>query len=126
MANKNFVMNKDYDAQFDVLYLRIEPEYKYKESIEIGDNIILDFDENYVPVALEILDASKFFNVDKFSLKQDIGLNMQIHIKKDFITIEAKFIFIVRNKKELMPFNVETNNDINLPVNETNFAMANA
>jgi len=126
MVNKKFLMKKDYDAQSDVLYLRIVPEYKYQESIEIGDSIILDFDEDYVPVALEILDASKLFNVKKYSLRQDIGLDMQIRIKKDSIIIEAKFIFLVHNKEQPTPFNIETDNDINLPLKETNFAMASA
>lgn len=126
MVRKHFDMKKDYDRQSDVLYLRVVPDYKYQESIEIDDNVILDFDEEYVPVALEILDASKFFGVDKYSLQQDINLDMKIRIKKDYIIIKAEFTFLVRNKKHPVPFTVETMNDINLPLKETNFAMASA
>jgi uncharacterized protein YuzE len=64
---------------------------EYKESMELGNNIILDFDKQYVPVALEILDASKVLGIDRFVLKKDFGLDMQIGINQDSITISATF-----------------------------------
>ncbi len=67
--SKTFKLNKDYDVQNDALYLRIKEDYKYKESIEIEDNIIVDFDVNYSPVALEILDACKIENFAATKLK---------------------------------------------------------
>ncbi len=54
-------MVSDYDYQSDILYLHKELGYQYKESVEMGDNIILDLDIKDIPVAVEILDASKVF-----------------------------------------------------------------
>ncbi len=118
-----FKMINEYDTQSDTLYLRVVYPYQYSESIELGDNIILDFDKNNVPVALEILDASKFFHVKQYVLR-NFGLDMNIQIKKDKINLKSKFIFFIRNKKEEVPLNVGTVNDIELPAIQTNYALA--
>lgn len=56
----------NYYYESDILYLHKESSYHYKESVEMGAYIILDLDVNNTPVAVEILDASRFFNVDKY------------------------------------------------------------
>jgi uncharacterized protein YuzE len=119
-----FKLIKEYDTRSDTLYLRIINEYKYKESIEIKDNIILDFDEDNVPVALEILDAHKFFGVEKYSLKQPVGINMNIEVGEEKIHIKASFTFILHQKEFKKPVEVDTVNDIELPATVTNFATA--
>ncbi len=104
------------------MYLRNINEYKYKESIEIKGNIILDFDENNIPVALEILDAHKFFGVEKYSLKQPIGIKMNIEVGEEKIRVKAWFNFIFHLKEIENPVEVDTVNDIKLPATQTNFA----
>jgi uncharacterized protein YuzE len=117
-----YKMINEYDTQSDTLYLRVVYPYQYSESIELGDNIILDFDKNNVPVALEILDASKFFHVKQYVLR-NFRLDMNIQIKKDKINLNAKFIFFIHHKKEEVPLNVGTVNDIELPAMQTNYAL---
>jgi len=63
MKAGNFEVVSDYDVQSDILYIHKTLKYIYKESVEIGDKLILDFSEDNDPVALEIIDASKFFDV---------------------------------------------------------------
>jgi uncharacterized protein YuzE len=121
-----FKIMKDYDAESDTLYLRIINEYKYRESVELKDNIILDFDENYVPVALEILDASKFFNIKPYSLRMPMGIDMNIVVGEDKISLNASFTFILHQKREERPVTVNTVNDIELPSTQTNYALAEA
>lgn len=118
-------MINEYDTQSDILYLRVVNPYKYRESIELADNIIIDFDVNNIPVALEILDASKFFHVKPYALR-NFGLDMNIQIKKDKISLNAKFMFFIHHKKEEVPVNVGTVNDIELPSIQTNYAVATA
>jgi uncharacterized protein YuzE len=122
----SFKMDKDYDVQNDVLYLHVIDDYEYKESLEIGGNIIVDFDKNYVPVALEILDASKFLNVSKFSLKNLIKWDMNIQVTEDSIKVKASFIVPVRQKEVEKPLLAEAMNDINLPIIQTHFNLAEA
>jgi len=57
----------EYDFDGDSIFINDIKDYKYKESIEITDDIILDIDENNEVVALEILDASKIFGIEKKS-----------------------------------------------------------
>jgi len=46
---KPFIMDKDYDYQNDSLFLYVSHDHEYKESIELGENIILDFDKYELP-----------------------------------------------------------------------------
>ncbi len=65
---KHFMMDQDYDYQSDSLLLHITEDYEYKKSVRLEEDIILDFDKNDVPVALELLNASKTLHVKKSSL----------------------------------------------------------
>jgi len=116
-------MINEYDKQSDTIYLRVVDPYQYKESIELADNIILDFDSENIPVALEILDASKYFRVKPYALR-NFALDMKIHIQSDKITLKAKFIISTHHKKEEVPVNVGTINDIELPTMQTSYAVA--
>lgn len=121
---KPFRMEKDYDFQNDSLFMYITDEYEYKESIELGNNIILDFDKNDAPVAIEILDAAKVLNVEKFSLNKLKGLIMEISIEEDTITIKAEFKVLLHQMELDAPISLEVPNDLNLPQMQTEFALA--
>ena len=56
------MMRLEYDKYVDAAYLYLEYPIKNgmaKKTIELSDNIILDFDENNKLLGVEILDASK-------------------------------------------------------------------
>lgn len=125
MSEPRFVMIDKYDAKTDVLFLKIDTPYSYKESVELADNVILDFGEDNIPVALEILDASKYFHVKPFSLR-NFNFEMAIDVEKDSIHLEASFMFLVHQKKEEIPVNLHTANDMELPSTQTNYAAASA
>ncbi|AUB56105.1 MULTISPECIES: DUF2283 domain-containing protein [Methanobacterium] len=126
MKAKYFELVKKYDAQSDILYMHKDMEYKYRESVEMGDKFILDFDSNHKPVALEILDASTFFNVNKLSLKRNFEMKMHVQIEKDRIYLKGLFKFFVHNKKCPSAFAQDTANDIDAPLLATSFEMATA
>ncbi len=59
---KNIGVNKmriRYDEKMDALYIRFR-EYKCKESDEIKEGFILDYDEQGNIIEIEILDASSY------------------------------------------------------------------
>jgi uncharacterized protein YuzE len=118
------IMSKDYDYLNDSLFLYVRREHEYKESMELGNNIILDFDKEYVPVALEILDASKVLGIEKFALKRDFGLDMQIGINQDSITISATFKVFKHQKLINAPVNATIPNNMNLPNMQSSFELA--
>jgi uncharacterized protein YuzE len=128
MSNKDieqlFNMDYDYDYQNDSLFLYITDDYNYKQSLRLDEDIILDFDQNMVPVAMEVLHTSKRFDVDKIHLRNPIGLDMNIEIGEDYIHIKAAFTITIRNKATPLKFNAEGENSINLPSQETHFAAA--
>ncbi len=116
----------EYDFVGDSLYINVIRDYKYRESIEITDDVILDIGEDNRPVALEILDASKLFKLEKQYIRQLVGLKANIKITEEIISIKASFSFLVHQKSTPKPLNEQTVNDISLPVFETNFATATA
>jgi uncharacterized protein YuzE len=126
MESKKYKVIPKYDLQTDILYISNIVDNHYKESIEVGDNFILDFNEKNRPIALEILDASKFFKVQKFSLQHIKGIHLELVSDKDVISIKGSFILVVHNKRIPKPFIEETVNDINMPYMETSFGMVEA
>jgi uncharacterized protein YuzE len=120
-SKKIFKMKQNYDAENDSLFLYVIDDYKYRESVELDGNIILDFDENCVPVALEILNVSKLFGVSKYYLTKPISFRMSIAVSKKSIAIKSLFSINVRQRITEKPIKAETLNDINLPLQETSF-----
>jgi len=116
----------EYDFVGDSLFINVIRDYKYKESIELTDDVILDIDEDNRPVALEILDASKIFGLKKAFIKQLAEIEAHIKITERFISIKASFLFLIHQKSTLKPLNEQTVNLISLPIHETHFATATA
>lgn len=58
-------MKLEYDSEADAAYIYIEypiREGESKKTIELNENIILDFDKNGKILGMEILNASKIMN----------------------------------------------------------------
>ena len=122
-VNKTLEIESRYNYYFDVLAIKIADPYEYQESIELEEGIILDFDTNNIPVAIEILDASKVLNVpDKQYLSNRKKIKMKISISEKVIEVHLNVNIEIHNKKEIMSFNSLAINDINAPVMETELA----
>jgi uncharacterized protein YuzE len=126
MESGNFKVVSNYDVQSDILYIHKTIKYNYKESVELGNNLILDFSEDNDPVALEIIDASLFFNVKKYSLEHIQSFSLNVLVNKNIICIKGKFILPVHNKGMSKSVNEQTVNDINMPYIKSNFGTAEA
>ena len=62
-------MRVTYDESVDILYIRLR-EGDYAESDEVVEGIIVDFDQQGKPIALEILDASALLGqIDRVMLE---------------------------------------------------------
>jgi uncharacterized protein YuzE len=51
------MMKIEYDAEVDIMYIELRGT-PIEESDEVSPGVIVDYDENGVPVGIEILDAS--------------------------------------------------------------------
>lgn len=62
-------MRITYDESVDIMYIRLR-EGDYEESDELSDGIIVDFDKEGKPMAIEILDASHLLGIlDRVTLE---------------------------------------------------------
>ncbi|WP_409199605.1 DUF2283 domain-containing protein [Methanobrevibacter sp. DSM 116169] len=115
--NQKIKVKSMYDYHFDILGIKVVNNYNYKESVELSEGIILDFDDNGVPVALEVLDASKVFGIqEKQYLSNRRQINMNIEITSTNISLDLKIIYQKHNNKKTSTVNYLTLNDINAPV----------
>lgn len=121
---KQFTMKQDYDYLTDSLFLYSDEEYRYKKSVRITDDLILDFDQDDVPVALELLNASKILHVKKSSLNEPVGLDMQIRVGEDTIKLEGIFLISIHKNEIPKSLNKETPNRANLTASGAHFATA--
>ena len=96
--NKHFNLEFSYDTDVDSIFINIVDEYVYKESIELEEGIILDFDTNGIPVALEILDISSLFGIDKISFENIQDIQMKIKINS-CINLELIMVLLVKDRK---------------------------
>ena len=83
------VLKYMYDYSSDVLGVKVKNDFIYHETVELEDGVLLDFDKNDVPVSLEIMDASKRFNIPKSSLNDLKFFNMTVHNNENKQILES-------------------------------------
>lgn len=71
-----------YDISSDILGIKVNRKFQYGETVEMDEGLLLDFDINNNPVSLEILDASKTFEISQKSLENIIFFKMEIQVEK--------------------------------------------
>ena len=57
-------MRFHYDKKIDALYIRFDEKKRYRESDEVSDGVIFDYDRDDRIIGIEVLDASKKFPQD--------------------------------------------------------------
>lgn len=118
MQIKEFVAEYTYDTNLDIVNIEVKKEYIHQKSIELEFGVFLDFDENYLPVNLEIISASKILDINKENLVNPDG-NVTITIGKDIVNVEVVFKF----KNEDESIKLTTLNDFGCPSSQTSFAL---
>lgn len=122
MKDKEFLIQSSYDADADALFISKIDDYEYNESVELNNEIILDFDTKRIASALEILNASKVFNVSKYSLKNIKSISMEIVVLKESIHLKLSINIPIHNKELFKSLEEFTLNNINAPVMKTELA----
>lgn len=118
MEIKELEANYTYNSRLDVVNIEIAQEYNYEVSIDLEPGVYLHFDENYFPVGLEIIDASKKIGVDKSFLTDPSG-NVEIVITKDLINVGVIF----ENNDENGILHLNALGEPHIPNIETCFAL---
>ena len=59
-------MKLRYDEQVDILYIKLK-EAPYRESDEIREGFILDYDKDGNIIGIEIMDVSEYLSIDELS-----------------------------------------------------------
>lgn len=104
-----------YDSLADALFIYVVDSSDYEEAIEIASNTYLSLDEDNYPVALEILDASKVLDVQKFNLKNIKRINLKMCINDEKIIVDCVLEVPVHNKNQIKSTNSVIVNDLDLP-----------
>ena len=115
----SFEVEYKYDMIYDVLAIKVKRLYSYGRTIELDEGVLLDFDSDNVPVALEILDASERFNVPKYSLKELICFNMNVNINPESIIVNVELGVLIHNKEQSECLDYLTSNLNGIPSMET-------
>ena len=90
-------------------------DFIYHETVELEDGVLLDFDKNDVPVSLEIMDASKRFNIPKSSLNDLKFFNMTVVVDNKFITINVVIGVLIHNNENKQILESFTVNKYGIP-----------
>ena len=112
---KKFDLNYSYDNEVDSIHIRITDDYEYGESLELEEGIILDFSKDNVPVALEMLDISELFSIDKDYFENIDNINATIEITSSSISLNLLIEASIHDKVINQPFSTITKNFINVP-----------
>ena len=119
MHIKEYEAEYTYNYDLDVVNIEIKEEYVHKKSIDLAFGVFLDFDENYLPVNLEIVSASKILNIKKDCLINPDG-NVTITVGKDVVKVNVNFKF----KNETESIRLNALNDFACPISETVLALS--
>ena len=124
MENKAFELKEIFNVEYDILIFKVKKSYEYSKTVEIKEGLLLDFDKDNMPVAIEIHDASKRFNIPKIALKNIRCFNMNIIVNDDVIKVFMKLGVIIRSKEKYESLNYLIDNVRNIPNIETELVKA--
>ena len=80
----------------------------------MGEGIFLDFDENGMPVALEMIGTSKIFHVHRKNLMEP-DFEVHVEITKDLIKTEIKVGYVLTYGKSEVNIKNEIPNEYLMP-----------
>ncbi|WP_295606079.1 DUF2283 domain-containing protein [Methanobrevibacter sp.] len=113
-----------YNESIDTLGIKVKRDFQYMETIEMDEGILLDFDIDNVPTALELLNASEKLRVPKESFEKIHCFKMKVCVDKDSILMCAIFGFMVPNKDDEYELNYFIENNFDLIPTETELVIA--
>lgn len=113
--NKNtFTPDMDYDNLLDICTITVRDDFKFGKSLELEDGVILDFDENNLPVSIELLDISERLGINKSQIESST-VQMKILITEIFLEVRIDFFYKVDEKESIQTFDSKIANNYNIP-----------
>ena len=95
---KSFELEYYYDYNYDLMDMSVKENFNVKQSVELDKGIIIDFDENDVPVSLDMINPSKTFGIDKRSLISP-SIKICIKVSHDLIKLQIKCTYNFHHKE---------------------------
>jgi len=114
MIKEPILIDYKYDSTVDALSIKVK-NYDHERSVELSDDIIMDFNKDNEFIALEILNASDVLDADESSLENIRDINLSVKITDYVIFVNAIFTLPVNNHEEIKVTNASIANDIDLP-----------
>ena len=122
MRHETLVTKYDYDLENDSIFF-YGSNKKYMSSIDL-DGIILDISEDNQVMAIEILDASKRFDLAKEDLRNIKYFEALIEVNEENIRLTMKMGVSKRNKLIDTGLNILGLNSMNLPISTQGMALS--
>lgn len=122
MRQESLVTKYDYDFENDSIFF-YGGNKQYRSSVDL-DGIILDISDDNNIMAIEILDASKRFNLAKEDLRNIKSFEANIEISEENIKITMKMSVSKRNKMVDKDLNALGLNSMNLPISKQGIALS--
>lgn len=110
-----------YDEISDSLFIAFPVEYEYQKVIPLEEDILMEIDTNGYPRAVEILNASDNFNVDKELLPHIHKVHMKIMVTDSEIRLE---IILTLQDNNILPLVELVENNNHIPCNDENIAVS--
>ncbi|MCL2156818.1 MAG: DUF2283 domain-containing protein [Methanobrevibacter sp.] len=125
MNNSNhFDVIYKYEPHYDMLGIKITDNYTYNQSVEMIEGVIVDFDTENKPVAIQIIGGSRLFKIPKAAFSNIRLIDVKIKITENSISLSLIIGVYIHNKKLEQSFNSLVANDSGLPNFEAELATA--
>ena len=114
MINKTFNAKTEYNYDLDIYSITSCENIEFGKSLEIEEGIILDFDIDNIPIAIEILDISKRLKISKNAIKSS---NAHMKIKSIDDVLEVCITFFIRTEDKEFKETIDSKviNSLNIP-----------
>lgn len=113
--NNSYEVVYKYDIDSDILGIKVNHDFQYDETIEMDDGLLLDFDVDNMPTALEMHNASTRLGVPPESLINILFLKMNISVDVNSISINAVFGLLIQDVENECPIHSITSNFSHIP-----------
>lgn len=113
----------EYDEESDSLFISMPVNYEYNGVIEIEEGeVLVEFDINNTPRALEILNASSVLNTEPENLRKENikKIELSFEVTSDDISVKLELIseLNMENNIEMVETGINT---VNIPENKQEF-----
>ena len=123
MIKKPILVDYKYDSTVDALSIKVK-DYEHERSVQLSDDVIMDFNKENEFIALEILNASYVLDTDESSLENIRDITLSVKVTDYEIFVNAIFILSVSNHEEIKVTNASIANDIKIPKWDANLVTA--